>query len=222
MYSIMIRKKLRLVRGGFVSWLGHTKKKGLEERYDKMSELVTDLWFKQRVFLGLKQACLESKTENSLNKFKAWKDWCETSRKNKFFAKKSTLVERISGVRTEKLLKKCFDAIKFSNIQYRYEETKEQLDKEIPIREELEKKKESLLKVNTSKDKYNLFRQLCIRCADVKYRSLIIWKDYNINYKRIMNRMKLRMIESHKRNLSYVYYKWKESIDKKHMIELVG
>ena len=88
----------------------------MEERYDKMSELVTNLWFKQRVFLGLKQACLESKTENALNKFRAWKDWCEKSRKNKFFEKKSILVERLHGTRTERLLKQCFDAIKFSNI----------------------------------------------------------------------------------------------------------
>ena len=43
--------------------------------------------------------------------------------KNKFFAKKSILVERIEGQRTERLLKKCFDAIKICNIQYRYEET---------------------------------------------------------------------------------------------------
>ena len=56
----------------------------------------------------------------------------------------------------------------------------------------------------------------------MKYRSLIIWKDYNTYYKRIMNRVKLRLIESHKRNVSAVYYKWKESIDKKHMIELVA
>lgn len=42
------------MRQGFVNWLGFTKKKGLEQRYDQMSELVTNLWFKQRVFLGLR------------------------------------------------------------------------------------------------------------------------------------------------------------------------
>lgn len=50
-----------------------------------MSELVTNLWFKQRVFLALRQATLESKTENSMLKFKAWKNWCETARKKKYF-----------------------------------------------------------------------------------------------------------------------------------------
>ena len=37
-----------------------------------------------------------------------------------------------------------------------------------------------------------------------------------------MNRVKLRLIEAHKRNLTKAFYKWKESIDKKHMIELVS
>jgi len=37
-----------------------------------------------------------------------------------------------------------------------------------------------------------------------------------------MNRVKLRLIELHKRNVSYAFFKWKESIDKKHMVELVS
>jgi hypothetical protein len=36
-----------------------------------------------------------------------------------------------------------------------------------------------------------------------------------------MNRIKLRLIEVHKRSLSYSFYKWKEGADKKHMVELV-
>lgn len=36
-----------------------------------------------------------------------------------------------------------------------------------------------------------------------------------------MNRTKLRLIETHKRNLTQAFFKWKEAIDKKHMIELV-
>ena len=50
-----------------------------------MSELVTSLWFKKRVFIALRQAALESKNEKSVIKFKAWKNWCEKSRKNKYF-----------------------------------------------------------------------------------------------------------------------------------------
>lgn len=60
-----------------------------------MSELVTNLWFKQRVFLALRQACLESKSESSMMKFKAWKNWCETARKKKYLLKKKLLVDRL-------------------------------------------------------------------------------------------------------------------------------
>lgn len=37
-----------------------------------------------------------------------------------------------------------------------------------------------------------------------------------------MNRIKLRLIELHKRTLSGAFYKWKESADKKHMVELMS
>lgn len=37
-----------------------------------------------------------------------------------------------------------------------------------------------------------------------------------------MNRVKLRLIETHKKNLSIAFYKWKECNDKKHMNELVA
>ena len=105
MKTVMTRKRLRLQRQGFIMWLGFVKKLGLDERYEAMSELVTSLWFKQRVFLGLRQACLESKTESSLQKFKAWKDWCEKTRRNKFYQKKKLLVARMAGTRDERLLK---------------------------------------------------------------------------------------------------------------------
>lgn len=42
------------MRRGFITWLASTKKQGQEERYEKMSELVTNQWFKQRVFLALR------------------------------------------------------------------------------------------------------------------------------------------------------------------------
>jgi len=36
-----------------------------------------------------------------------------------------------------------------------------------------------------------------------------------------MKRVKLRLIELHKRNISYAFFHWKENTDKKHMVELV-
>ena len=48
-------------------------------------------------------------------KFTAWKNWCEAQRKKKFFEKKEIMVASIEGMRTERLLKQVFDAIKFFN-----------------------------------------------------------------------------------------------------------
>ena len=61
-------------------------------------------------------------------------------------------------MRDERLVKKVFDAIKYHNINRQYEETKEKLDKEIPVREDLERKRDTLIKTNKTKDKYHLFR----------------------------------------------------------------
>jgi len=101
---------------------------------------------------------MESKTENSMLKFKAWKNWCEQAKQKKFYQRKKLLVSRLQGLRTERLLKQCFDAIRFGNIQRHYEETKARLEQEIPVREELERKRDTLIKVNRTKDKFNLFR----------------------------------------------------------------
>lgn len=79
--------------------------------------------------MALRHAALESKTENSVLKFKAWKSWCEKARKTKYFEKKKILIERLEGTRDERLLRKCFDAVKFHNINRKYEETKQELDK---------------------------------------------------------------------------------------------
>jgi hypothetical protein len=105
-------------------WLAHTKRQGLEDRYDKMSNLITNMWFKQKVFLAMKLAVLNAQSEFEIVKFKAWKQWCETSRKNKYFLKKEILVDKIHGTRTEMLLKKCFDAIRFSNVNDKFEATR--------------------------------------------------------------------------------------------------
>ena len=69
-------------------WLAHAKRQDLEDRYDNMSDLITKMWFKQKVFLAMKLAVLNAQSEHEVVKFKAWKSWCETSRKNKYFLKK--------------------------------------------------------------------------------------------------------------------------------------
>lgn len=62
---------------------------------------------------------------------------------------------------------------------------------------------------------------MCIRYADVKYRAIQIWKENVEYYNRTMQRTKLRLIELHKRNVTKAFFKWKEAVDKKHMVELV-
>lgn len=50
----------------------------------------------------------------------------------------------------------------------------------------------------------------------------MLWKENVEYYNRTLNRTKLRLIELHKRNLSQAFFKWKETIDKKHMVEMVA
>jgi len=121
---IMQRKKKLAQRQAFVMWLAYSKRQGLEERYDKMSDLVTTMWFKQKVFLGMKLAVMNSQAENEIVKFKAWKSWCENSRNDKYFKKKELLVEKIEGSRTEMLIKRVFDAIRYSNVNDKFESTR--------------------------------------------------------------------------------------------------
>ena len=89
--------------------------------------MITELGFKQRVFLALKQACLKSNTERTTEKFKQWKDRCQVVRERNYYLRKKLMVERLQGVRTERSLKQCFDAIKFCNVLYKYEETRDRL-----------------------------------------------------------------------------------------------
>ena len=82
----------------------------------------------------MKLAVLNAQSEHEIVKFKAWKSWCETSRKNKYFLKKELLVEKIEGTRTEMLLKKVYDAIRYSNVNDKFEATRQELEDKIPIR----------------------------------------------------------------------------------------
>jgi hypothetical protein len=50
----------------------------------------------------------------------------------------------------------------------------------------------------------------------------MLWKENVEYYKNSMVRVKLRLIELHKRNLSTAFYKWKEARNKKQMIEMVS
>lgn len=79
-----------------------------------------------------------------------------------------------------------------------------------------------MVKMSAQKDKHRLFRQACIRMADAKFRALQVWKDNVAYINEIMRKIKLRLIEEHRRRISHYFFKWKEGIDKKHVVEMVG
>ena len=82
------------------------------------------MWFKQKIFLALKLEAMNQQAEAEIVKFKAWKSWCENARKEKYFRKKEILIEKIEGTRTEMLMKKVFDSIRYSNINDKFESTR--------------------------------------------------------------------------------------------------
>jgi hypothetical protein len=43
-------------------------------------------------------------------------------------------------------MKQCWDAIRYCNVLEKYEATKQRLGEEIPIREELERRRDTLIK----------------------------------------------------------------------------
>ena len=205
-----------------MTWLALVKSEQISKRYETMTTLISELTFKQRVFLALKHACLQNRTERTTDKFQEWKSKCLAARKRKYYLRKKLMIERIQGVRTERLFKQCFDAIRFCNVLDKYEATQGRLDLETPRREELERKRDTLIKTHRTKDKYNVLRKWCIRVSDAKYKALMVWKE-NIQYfKRTMTRVKLRLIDLHRRNLFIAFTKWREGSDKRHMVTLLG
>lgn len=219
--SVSSRRALRMQRKAFLKWIALIKSERHQAQLQTLSEIVTDTTFKQRVFLALKQAVQQSKNEMSERKFQAWKNWCESSRKEKFFGKKEALVANIEGVRAERLLKACFDAIRFHNTNTKFEQTRAVLEAKIPEREELEYRRECITKQAATKTKYHALRQCYLRHCDVKYRALKLWRENVAHYKHTMERVKLRLINEHKRRLNYAFMRMKEGADKTVHMEMM-
>lgn len=118
----------------------------MQKQYETLSTIVTETWFKQRVFLGFKHAVQQERIEATNNKVKSWKTWCDTSRDKKYFKKKSLLIKKIEGIRTERLIKKVFDALRYANVQRKFEETRDLLNAKEPEKKELEYRKDCLIK----------------------------------------------------------------------------
>jgi len=54
------------------------------------------------------------------------------------------------------------------------------------------------------------------------FRFLQVWKEYVKYEKHTADRLKLRLINLHKQSLSKALFKWKESCDKKQMVDLAN
>ena len=50
----------------------------------------------------------------------------------------------------------------------------------------------------------------------------MIWKEAQTYHEHTMDRVKMRLIHLHKNTTSQAFFKWKDSIDKKHVVELVS
>ncbi len=53
---------------------------------------------------------------------------------------------KIEGIRTERLIKKVFDALRYANVQRKFEETRDLLNAKEPEKKELEYRKDCLIK----------------------------------------------------------------------------
>jgi hypothetical protein len=130
------------------------------------------------------------------------------------------MVEKIEGTRTEMLLKRVFDAVRYSNVNDKFEATRQELEDKIPVRQELERQRDELVKLSAQKDKAQLFRNCIKRHQDVQYRALQVWRENCRYHRHTMQRVKLRLVNLHKQSLSKALFKWKEACDKKHMVKL--
>jgi len=107
-----------------VKWLATVKIDQMTTRYETLSTLVTQMSFKQRVFLALRHACQSERSERITEKFHEWKQRCLAARARKYYVHKKLMIERLQGVRTERLLKQCWDAIRYCNVLEKYEATR--------------------------------------------------------------------------------------------------
>jgi len=78
-----------------VRWIALVKAEQISKRYENMSALVSEVSFKQRVFLALKHACLQSRTERTTEKFREWKARCLAARDRRYFERKKVMVSRL-------------------------------------------------------------------------------------------------------------------------------
>ena len=75
----------------------------------------------------MRHACVQQRCERTWEKFRQWKENCEKARDRKYYERKKLMIDRLQGVRTERLVKQVFDAIRYCNVLEKYEATRARL-----------------------------------------------------------------------------------------------
>jgi hypothetical protein len=87
------------------------------------------------------------------------------------------LVDKIQAIRTERLVKKVFDSLRYGCVQAKFERTRAILEEKIPEKRELEYRKESLVKNTAAQTKIHVVRQWYFRNCDHMYKALLVWRN---------------------------------------------
>lgn len=125
------------------------------------------------------------------------------------------IIDKIQGLRTERALRKAFDAIRYGNMQTKFETTRDQLNERLPERQELEYRKDCIIKNTNTRTKAHVLRNMYLRNCDHQYRALKIWKLFCTYHKHICNRVQLLLKQKQQRFLRMAYMRWKADADKK-------
>jgi len=118
-------------------------------------------------------------------------------------------------------VKKVFDSLRYGSVQAKFERTRAILEEKIPEKRELEYRKECLVKNTAAQTKIHVLRQWYLRNCDHMYKALLIWKNACTFRRQVLQRLKLRLIDEHKRRSRIAYMRWKESTDRKIHLDLL-
>lgn len=66
-----------------------------------------------------------------------------------------------------------------------------------------------------------MLRQCFFRHCDIAYKAILVWKNAVTYHKQVLHRLKLKLIDEHKRRLRIALMRWKESSDKMVHIDLL-
>jgi nuclear transport factor 2 (NTF2) superfamily protein len=93
--AVLTRHNRREKRHAYVKWLATVKGEQMSVRYENLSTLVTEMSYKQRVFLALRHACQQQRSERINEKFHQWKQRCLAARNRKYYVHKKLMIERL-------------------------------------------------------------------------------------------------------------------------------